>query len=160
MDDHELTPRGTLECGSGFTSKLENMFKDMNISKDLMSDFRQQYPQIDFTVNVLSRGIWPEWPTVEVNMPLALTEQQHTFEQFYNQKYNGRKLTWQNAKTHCVLSGSFSQGNKIFLTSLLQALVLMLFNDASRLSYQEIRSRLAACTFSGIHFPFALERIF
>jgi cullin-4 len=29
------------ECGSGFTSKLEGMFKDMELSKDIMISFRQ-----------------------------------------------------------------------------------------------------------------------
>jgi len=29
------------ECGGGFTSKLEGMFKDMTHSKDLMTQFRQ-----------------------------------------------------------------------------------------------------------------------
>merc|ERR1712110_1359228 len=104
----------------------------------------QQHLTVELTVNVLSRGIWPEWPVVELNMPSYLTEQQTTFEKFYSQKYNGRKLTWQNAKTHCVISGAFTNGNKIFLTSLLQALVLMLFNDNTRLSYREIRTRIGS----------------
>jgi len=30
-----------LECGGGFTSKLEGMFKDMELSKDIMVNFRQ-----------------------------------------------------------------------------------------------------------------------
>ena len=29
------------ECGSGFTSKLEGMFKDMDVSKDFMIPFKQ-----------------------------------------------------------------------------------------------------------------------
>jgi len=29
------------ECGGGFTSKLEGMFKDMELSKDIMVNFRQ-----------------------------------------------------------------------------------------------------------------------
>ena len=30
-----------LECGAAFTSKLEGMFKDMELSKDIMSSFKQ-----------------------------------------------------------------------------------------------------------------------
>jgi hypothetical protein len=29
------------ECGSGFTVKLEGMFKDMELSKDIMLAFKQ-----------------------------------------------------------------------------------------------------------------------
>jgi cullin-4 len=29
------------ECGAGFTSKLEGMFKDMELSKDLATAFKQ-----------------------------------------------------------------------------------------------------------------------
>lgn len=29
------------ECGAGFTSKLEGMFKDMELSKDVMLAFKQ-----------------------------------------------------------------------------------------------------------------------
>lgn len=30
-----------LECGAAFTSKLEGMFKDMELSKDIMVQFKQ-----------------------------------------------------------------------------------------------------------------------
>ena len=30
-----------VECGAAFTSKLEGMFKDMELSKDIMSSFKQ-----------------------------------------------------------------------------------------------------------------------
>ena len=30
-----------VECGGGFTSKLEGMFKDMELSKDIMLAFKQ-----------------------------------------------------------------------------------------------------------------------
>lgn len=33
-----LTPP---ECGAAFTSKLEGMFKDMELSKDIMIQFKQ-----------------------------------------------------------------------------------------------------------------------
>lgn len=30
-----------IECGAAFTSKLEGMFKDMELSKDIMVQFKQ-----------------------------------------------------------------------------------------------------------------------
>merc|ERR1712168_711588 len=65
------------ECGAGFTSKLEGMFKDMELSRDINSAFKQHvqnnYPspdhKIDLTVNVLSMAYWPTYQPMEVNIP-------------------------------------------------------------------------------------------
>ena len=115
------------------------MFKDMNISKDLMVEFKEQHPEVDMTVNVLSRGMWPEWPIIDVNLPNIFLENQRTFEHFYDKKYNGRKLTWQNSKAHCVLTARYEKGNKTFCTSLFQTIVLLQFNNNSKLTYKELR---------------------
>lgn len=38
----DLWPFGvSSECGAAFTSKLEGMFKDMELSKDIMVQFKQ-----------------------------------------------------------------------------------------------------------------------
>ncbi len=34
------------ECGSQFTTKLEGMFKDVDLSRDIMTSFRQSVCQI------------------------------------------------------------------------------------------------------------------
>lgn len=63
------------ECGGGFTSKLEGMFKDMELSKDIVLAFKQhqQYLDssggIDLTVNILTMGYWPTYPPCEVLLP-------------------------------------------------------------------------------------------
>lgn len=68
------------ECGAGFTSKLEGMFKDMELSRDINVAFRNhldnlpkgqgaQYKAIDLTVNVLSVAYWPTYQPMEVNIP-------------------------------------------------------------------------------------------
>ncbi|KAG0338525.1 Cullin-4B [Podila horticola] len=62
------------ECGSGFTTKLEGMFKDMDTSKDIMINFRSskmhsKIAGLDLTVNVLTQGNWPTYPPAEANIP-------------------------------------------------------------------------------------------
>ncbi|CAO3575148.1 unnamed protein product [Mortierella alpina] len=62
------------ECGSGFTTKLEGMFKDMDTSKDIMANFRaskmhSKIGQLDLSVNVLTQGNWPTYPPAEANIP-------------------------------------------------------------------------------------------
>ncbi|KAI1318338.1 Cullin-4A [Mortierella claussenii] len=62
------------ECGAGFTTKLEGMFKDMDISKDIMINFRAskmhtKIGTLDLHVNVLTQGNWPTYPPAEANIP-------------------------------------------------------------------------------------------
>jgi cullin-4 len=89
----------SLECGPGFTSKLEGMFKDTDISRDLMATFKvcffvqQKYSgcsvlsrlhtlhylqnhksyddikNLQLYVNVLTQGFWPTYPPVEITLP-------------------------------------------------------------------------------------------
>lgn len=135
------------ECGGGFTSKLEGMFKDMELSKDINIAFRQHcaglekdYDVIDLTVNILTMGYWPSYPMLEVTMPSQLLELQSIFNKFYLQKHTGRKLQWQPTLGHCVLKARFDQGVKDLLVSLFQALVLLLFNDHDTMSFEEIKA--------------------
>lgn len=134
------------ECGGGFTSKLEGMFKDMELSKDINTAFKQhcsntvvEYNNIDLTVNILTMGYWPSYPLMEVTMPSSLLELQSVFNKFYLQKHTGRKLQWQPTLGHCVLKATFDQGPKDLQVSLFQALVLLLFNDHDVLSFEEVK---------------------
>ncbi|XP_031622090.1 cullin-4B [Contarinia nasturtii] len=135
------------ECGGGFTSKLEGMFKDMELSKDLNIAFKQhctnserEYTSIDLTVNILTMGYWPSYPVTEVTMPTQLLELQSVFNKFYLQKHTGRKLQWQPTLGHCVLKATFDQGPKDLQVSLFQALVLLLFNDNDTLTFEEVKA--------------------
>ncbi|TMW43368.1 hypothetical protein DOY81_011552 [Sarcophaga bullata] len=133
------------ECGGGFTSKLEGMFKDMELSRDINISFKQyvanmdgELTNIDLTVNILTMGYWPTYPLTEVNMPPQLVKPQQVFNKFYLAKHSGRKLQWQPTLGNCVLKARFDGGPKELMVSLFQALVLLLFNDRDILSYEEI----------------------
>lgn len=136
------------ECGGGFTSKLEGMFKDMEISKDINVAYKQylahvkdiQLSGIDMTVNILTMGHWPTYAVMEVTMPNEIVQYQDCFNKFYLAKHNGRKLQWQPTLGHCVLRSQFKQGNKELQVSLFQAMVLLLFNDYQMLHFKEIKT--------------------
>ncbi|KAF1317887.1 Cullin family protein, partial [Globisporangium splendens] len=107
------------ECGYQFTSRLEGMFKDMSISKDLMELFRKvgtgnalptsssskisgtvDY-QVDpnalvptLSVQVLTSGFWPTEMAPMCTLPPELSKLAQSFETFYCARHNGRKLTW------------------------------------------------------------------
>ncbi|KAB5561161.1 hypothetical protein DKX38_006118 [Salix brachista] len=134
------------ECGSQFTNKLEGMFKDIELSKEINESFKQssqartKLPSgIELSVHVLTTGYWPTYPPMDVRLPHELNVYQDIFKEFYLSKYSGRRLMWQNSLGHCVLKAEFPKGKKELAVSLFQTVVLMLFNDAQKLSFQDIK---------------------
>ena len=80
------------ECGAGFTSKLEGMFKDMELSRDVNVAFKQHMQhlqtdgdreKIDLTVSVLSMAFWPTYTVTETHLPSYMTMYQEVFNKFY-----------------------------------------------------------------------------
>ncbi|KAK1308674.1 Cullin-4 [Acorus calamus] len=134
------------ECGSQFTNKLEGMFKDIELSKEINESFKQssqartKLPSgIEMSVHVLTTGYWPTYPPMDVRLHHELNVYQDIFKEFYLSKYNGRRLMWQNSLGHCVLKADFPKGKKELAVSLFQTVVVMLFNDAQKLSFQDIK---------------------
>uniref|UniRef100_A0A3P8ZAJ8 Cullin-4A n=1 Tax=Esox lucius TaxID=8010 RepID=A0A3P8ZAJ8_ESOLU len=134
------------ECGAAFTSKLEGMFKDMELSKDVMIQFKQytqnqsEPSQIELTVNILTMGYWPTYTPMEVHLPPEMVKLQEVFKLFYLGKHSGRKLQWQPTLGHAVLRTEFKEGKKELQVSLFQTLVLLMFNEAEEFSVEEIKS--------------------
>ncbi|VDM65096.1 unnamed protein product [Strongylus vulgaris] len=128
------------ECGAGFTQKLEGMFKDMELSKDLGVAFRNYCIHetslgrlgeiVECNVNVLTMGQWPAYETVQVTLPKQLNACLQLYEKFYDSRHTGRKLQWQPRLGQCVLKANFRPGcDKELKVSLFQAIVLLLFNN-------------------------------
>ncbi|NXN59089.1 CUL4B protein, partial [Rynchops niger] len=133
------------ECGAAFTSKLEGMFKDMELSKDIMIQFKQYMQNqnvpgnIELTVNILTMGYWPTYVPMEVHLPPEMVKLQEIFKTFYLGKHSGRKLQWQSTLGHCVLKAEFKEGKKELQVSLFQTLVLLMFNEGEEFSLEEIK---------------------
>jgi len=129
------------ECGSGYTSKMEGMFQDIELSKDVMSMYRSysvgnkamsgESAPIDMEVQVLTTGYWPVYPQcASLILPTLLMKQKEHFETYYNGKYQGRRIAWQHSLGTCIIRATFPKiGIRELLVSLPQALVLMCFND-------------------------------
>ncbi|KAF9150333.1 Cullin-4 [Linnemannia schmuckeri] len=136
------------ECGAGFTTKLEGMFKDMDTSKDIMINFRaskmhNKIGHLELNVNVLTQGNWPTYPPAEANIPDQISQCQEVFKEFYLSKHKGKRLNWQNSLGHSVVKANFPLGTKELQLSLFQAIIVLLFNDTgdSSLSYKDIRQQ-------------------
>lgn len=148
-DDAEKSMLAKLktECGSAFTHNLESMFKDVDVARDEMTAYNSLQREkrnraLDLNVNVLSAAAWPSYPDVPVRIPMVIATALNDFEQFYHNKYNGRKLHWKHQLAHCQLTARFPKGSKELVVSSFQAIVLLLFNDVNgkeTLSYTQIK---------------------
>lgn len=77
---------------------------------------------------------------MEVCIPCPLAEYQQLFAKFYSSKHNGRKLSWQYSLASAILKSTFKPGVvKELDVSLFQAMCLLIFNDKTEWSYEEIQ---------------------
>lgn len=132
------------ECGSAFTSKLEGMFKDMELSKDIMTSFKQSNQKdvgIDLHVSILTMGFWPTYTPMDVHIPVEMVKLQETFKAFYINKHSGRKLQWQSTLGNCNVKAKFPMSahpSHDLHVSLFQTLVLLRFNEGEQFTYEEL----------------------
>jgi len=156
-DDAEMSMIGKLKdaCGFEYTNKLQRMFQDIQTSKDLNTSFKDwttstydtedQKTHVDASYNILSTSVWPlHPPNTTFAPPLLLQRTCDRFGTFYASKHSGRKLTWlwQLCKGEMRVNYAKAQ-QKVpytFQVSTYQMGILLLFNDADTLTYDEIEA--------------------
>lgn len=60
------------------------------------------------------------------------------YTEFYKNKHQGHKLTWDHSLGTVTMKARFTAGSKELSLSLYQAIVLLLFNDTDELRYTDI----------------------
>ncbi|XP_065681125.1 cullin-4A isoform X1 [Hydra vulgaris] len=132
------------ECGGAFTGKLEGMFKDMELSKDIMSSYKQMVQLqntssgIDLNVNILTMGYWPTYTPIDVLLPNEMVKLQEVFHKFYLSKHSGKKLQWQTNLGSCTVLACFPSGNHELHVSLFQLLCLLQFNEGDEFLFEDL----------------------
>lgn len=144
-DDAEASMIGKLKesCGYEYTSKLQRMFTDMGLSKELNDQFKDQGSAkeagMDFHGLVLASGFWPlNSPPSDFTIPTELSTMYTKFERFYANKHSGRRLAWLWNLCKADLATSYLPQKHIFTTSAYQAAILLQYNSADSLSLQEL----------------------
>ncbi|KRX40896.1 Cullin-3 [Trichinella murrelli] len=154
-----------MECGCHFTSKIEGMFKDMQLSATInenIRNMRDAHPEfalpIDFSASVLTTGFWPtHGSAIRCILPSAANEAFEKFKHFYLNSHSGRILNLQpqlgTADLHAEFyphSSSSSSSNPkqkkhkhILCVSTYQMCILMLFNKSNQYTYKEIVEQTA-----------------
>jgi len=132
--------------------KGEDMFKDLELSRDLMEDFHAKhslsYPDVaNLDVNVLQYSSWPiarrREGVSEIELPAEMQSTLRRFLDFYKQKHPNRTLDWFHAYGTALVTGRFPGGTKELNVSLYQAVVLLLFQTSKDFfSYSDIKARI------------------
>ena len=151
--EKEMVAQLKHECGYQFTSKLEGMFNDMRISKDIRDTYQthkrsQPPPQkdtgngrpIDIEVDVLTAGHWPSHKVPDCNLPSAIQDSIDHFTDFYLKKHTGRKLSWQTSTGSVEMQAAFGKNSYRLCVSTYQMCILMLFNGTQKLTLGRIKS--------------------
>lgn len=145
--ERSMLDRLKTECGAQFTANLEQMFKDVELSREEVNNYKmymagkEAKSPVDLSVSILSAAAWPTYPDIPVNIPMNVKSEIDSFEKHYKSKHSGRKLSWKHALAHCQLRANFPRGKKEIVVSSFQAIVLLLFNGVAQeeqISYQQL----------------------
>ena len=139
-------------CGYEYTNKLQRMFQDMQISKDLNSSYKEWQARVldaddlkkavDPTYHILGTGFWPlNAPTTPFIPPNDIVKTYKRFESFYCEKHSGRKLSWlwQLSKGEIKTNYLSAKTPYTFIVSTFQIGILLLFNDSDTVTYEDIQ---------------------
>ncbi|KAK2465214.1 hypothetical protein APHAL10511_002568 [Amanita phalloides] len=132
-------------CGFEYTAKLQRMFTDVSLSKELSDQFRQRMEQshgdldMNFGAMVLGTNIWPlNPPDHAFVIPQELQTTYERFQRYYQTKHSGRKLTWMWNYSKNELGTQYLNQKYIFMTSAYQTAVLLQYNTHDKLSLTEL----------------------
>ncbi|KAI9463803.1 Cullin-domain-containing protein [Russula earlei] len=132
-------------CGFEYTNKLQRMFTDMSLSKDLTDSFKERMEQnhndmdINFSVMVLGTNFWPLNPPKDgFIVPTDIQLTYDRFQKYYQTKHSGRKLTWLWNYSKNELRTTYLNQKYILMTSAYQMAVLLQYNNNDTLSLDEL----------------------
>lgn len=145
-DDAEAVMISKLKqtCGYEYTIKLQRMFQDIGVSKDLNNQFKKHLqasniPQeIDFSIEVLSSGSWPFNQSSNFLLPSELERSVQRFNNFYATRHSGRKLNWLYHMCKGELVTNCFKNKYTLQASTFQMAVLLQFNDQTKFTVQQL----------------------
>ena len=118
---------------------------DMSLSKDLTDSFKERMSQnhddmdITFSIMVLGTNFWPlSPPTHDFVIPAEILTTFNRFQQCYQTKHSGRKLTWLWNYSKNELRTNYLNQKYILMTSSYQMAVLLQYNQNDTMSLDEL----------------------
>uniref|UniRef100_A0AAY5E858 Cullin-1 n=1 Tax=Electrophorus electricus TaxID=8005 RepID=A0AAY5E858_ELEEL len=130
-------------CGFEYTSKLQRMFQDIGVSKDLNEQFKKHLSNsepldLDFSIQVLSSGSWPFQQSCTFALPSELERSYQRFTAFYASRHSGRKLTWLYHLSKGELVTNCFKNRYTLQASTFQMAILLQFNTENSYTVQQL----------------------
>lgn len=128
------------------TVGLQVMFKDLELSKEKYSLVPLENRSVDFSALILEKKHWPDMPKMDSEIILLpqLTSVLDSFTALYHnseEKLKSRTLDWSHYPLHqLTITAYFDSGEKELDVNLLQAIVILLFNDRNDYLFSEIQA--------------------
>jgi len=124
-----------------FILKLQQMFKDLKLNRDMNEEFRTVCPSSrnnntmmgkiieyfffvlnvflkfldSFSFKILSAAAWPHpGDKIDVSLPAQIEDVLPEIEEFYKKKHSGRKLTWYHTVSNGQVIINKQKKNEIF----------------------------------------------
>ena len=149
--ERQMISKMKLEVGNAFTQRIEAMFKDMAVSEDLSSNYKNHVARLgdpdpkraELDINVLTSTMWPLDAMAPSDsgesrpiciFPPSVDRIKKGFEKFYLDKHSGRQLTWQANMGTADIRAYFPESKSKMKTRELNVstyamVILLLFND-------------------------------
>ncbi|GAA5958697.1 hypothetical protein JCM3765_006007 [Sporobolomyces pararoseus] len=149
-DDAErnMLAKFKIEAGAAFTKSAEGMMKDVKISEDTLAEYKRyqetsgKRAPFEMAPIICGSNNWPSAPTkVICTFPQALQDGIASFENFYDKKHNGRKLTFRSDLGTVDVKVKFKARSHELNVSTHSMIVLALFEgleEDEELSYLDI----------------------
>uniref|UniRef100_A0A8C8JED7 Cullin-1 n=1 Tax=Oncorhynchus tshawytscha TaxID=74940 RepID=A0A8C8JED7_ONCTS len=144
-DDAEASMISKLKqaCGFEYTSKLQRMFQDIGVSKDLNEQFKKHLTNsepldLDFSIQVLSSGSWPFQQSCTFALPSELERSYQRFTAFYASRHSGRKLTWLYHLSKGELVTNCFKNRYTLQASTFQMAILLQYNTEDVYTVQQL----------------------
>ena len=165
--ERQMISKMKMEVGNTFTQRMEAMFKDMDVSTDLTSNYKSHVSSLgdpdpkraEIEVNVLTSTMWPLEAMApsyydgesrpKCIFPAEIERIKQGFEKFYLGKHSGRQLTWQANMGTADLRAYFPETKGAKKTRELNVstyamVILLLFNElppGQSLTCEEIQAQ-------------------
>lgn len=147
-NERSLISKLKLKCGAPYTSKLEGMINDRNVSEETQGHFKEYLrkeeitPVCDFTAQVLTTGFWPAFKIDTLDCPDQVKHMMGVFKNFYDSRTQSRVLKWVHSLGSANLIGRFAKGEKEFSVNAYQACVCLLFNNVDSMLASDMEKQL------------------
>lgn len=139
-------------CGDSMTRNMEDMINDIHISDDTSTQFaawlKEKYPHVKASaaVKVLKSNRWSGLAKVDMQPTAEWVPIIQGFSEWYSAAYPTRALTWNYGQGQCTVVMNFTEKGRSktcqLSLSMVQASVLLLFNESPTLSFEDIQQRL------------------